>query len=130
MNRYLLILIALPLCSFAAIKPIKAPPLNAQQFAAAQAQTQESHPIKSNTPSKIMVITPEARGKDFQQAYNFLRKANATAPISVTLKNGTILNGIMGIELMTEGTIVIFKFNTTRGAKYRVENIENIISLN
>lgn len=129
MKKYLPILIALPICGFAAMKPIKAPPLNAQQFAAAQ-QAEEGHSTKSNKPSEVMVITPAARGKDLQQAYNFLRKESAATPVSVTLKDGTKLDEIMGMDVMTEGTIVIFKLNTTRGVKYRIENIENVVSLN
>ena len=129
MKKYLPILIALPICGFAAMKPIKAPPLNAQQFAAAQSQ-EETHTTKSNKASEVMVITPAARGKDLQQAYNFLRKESAATSISVTLKDGITLSNIMGMDVMTEGTIVIFKLNTTRGVKYQIENIENVVSLN
>ncbi|MCK4934562.1 MAG: hypothetical protein KAR79_03150 [Simkaniaceae bacterium] len=128
MRNIFLLFFAMPAIIIAAPAQIKAPPLTPQQFAAAEGTTTKK--VSDGAPREVMVITPLARAKDVKEAYQYIKTESASSPISITLKNGKILDNIIGINVMSEGTMVIFKLNTTKGVKLRIENIENILSLN
>lgn len=79
--------------------------------------------------SEIMIISPEKRAKDFENAFHYLKKMNSAAKVAVKLKDGSSIAGILGMEVMPGGTMIIFQTNTIQGIKYHVENIENIESI-
>ena len=76
-----------------------------------------------------MIINPEMRAKDFQSAFDYLKNSNIAAQISVKLKNGHSISEIISMEVMPQGTLIIFQTNTTQGLKHDVVNIENIESI-
>ena len=79
--------------------------------------------------SEVMLIDPEMRAKDFQSAFDYLKNSNTAAKIFVKLKSGHSISEIISMEVMPQGTLIIFQTNTTQGVKYDVINIENIESI-
>ena len=74
----------------------------------------------------MMIISPEGRAKDIRAAIKFLQqKAPSETPV-IQLINGHVLQGIIDIDVMPGGTLLIFKITSLKGSKYRVEKIENI----
>lgn len=86
-----------------------------------------SHDHISN--GEVMIIDPEMRAKDFQSAFDYLKNSNTAAKISVKLKSGHSISEIISMEVMPQGTLIIFQTNTTQGLKHDVINIENIESI-
>ena len=79
--------------------------------------------------SEVMIIGPEMRAKDFQSAFDYLKNSNSAAKIFVKLKSGHSISEIISMEVMPQGTLIIFQTNTTQGLKHDVINIENIESI-
>ena len=79
--------------------------------------------------SEVMLIDREMRAKDFQSAFDYLKNSNTAAKIFVKLKSGHSISEIISMEVMPQGTLIIFQTNTTQGVKYDVINIENIESI-
>ena len=103
--------------------PIK--PTHLQRKSEVAASLNQDH-INS---SEVMIINPEMRAKDFQSAFDYLKNSNTAAQISVKLKNGHSISEIISMEVMPQGTLIIFQTNTTQGLKHDVVNIENIESI-
>ncbi|QVL57685.1 MAG: hypothetical protein KFB93_01015 [Simkaniaceae bacterium] len=80
--------------------------------------------IKGST--EMMIISPEGRAKDIQAAIKFLKLHAPTAKPSIKLTDGAIIKGIVDIDVMPGGTLVIFKVASLKGLKYQIVKIENI----
>ena len=80
-------------------------------------------------PSEIMIIYPEARAKDLVSAFLYLKKMSVATQMGVKLIDGTVITGILDMEVMPGGTIVIIKINTMKGQEYRAIKTETIDAL-
>lgn len=76
--------------------------------------------------TEMMIISPEGRAKDIYAAIEFLKQHAPTSKPSVKLTNGGTITGIMSVDVMPSGTIIIFKIASLKGLKYQIEKIENI----
>lgn len=83
----------------------------------------------SKGSTEMMIISPEGRAKDIKAAIDFLKKNAPTTKPSIKMANGTTLSGIMEVDVMPGGTVLIFKIASLKGMQYRIENIENIDSV-
>ncbi len=129
--------VAIVLITYCSILSAKQPPVlslekkspientSVQKKSEMEASLSSNH-ISSN---EVMVINPEMRAKDFQSAFDYLKKANNAAIISVKLKSGPLISEISSMEVMPQGTLIIFQTNTPQGLKNDVINIENIESI-
>lgn len=93
---------------------------------AALAKTQQGN---SKGTNEIMVISPELRGKDIQAAIKYLATHIPTSKPSVKLADGSEITGIMDVDVMPGGTILIFKISSLKGIQYKVVNIEEVQSI-
>ncbi|MDN3509282.1 MAG: hypothetical protein P0S93_04630 [Candidatus Neptunochlamydia sp.] len=76
--------------------------------------------------TEMMIISPEGRAKDIQAAIKFLQQKAPTDKLTIKLTNGKTLTGIVSVDVMPGGTLLIFKIASLKGLKYQIENIENI----
>lgn len=117
-----------------------APPSNVAKAAAEGIQpafgeklTQDEKRAAAKTAAKgsteMMIISPEGRAKDIKAAFDFLKKNAPTTKPSIKMINGSTLTGIIEIDIMPGGTVLIFKVASLKGIQYRIENIEKIDSI-
>lgn len=98
-----------------------------QELASAIQAQQQQHPGPSQkSPSQVMVITPQERALDLHEAYSYLKTYSPASQITVHLKDGKSFSDIMGMDVMKNGTMIIFKTNTVMGIKLRVVPIDEI----
>lgn len=76
--------------------------------------------------TEMMIISPEGRAKDIQAAIKFLQQKAPTNKPTIKLTSGKTLTGIVSVDVMPGGTLLIFKIASLKGLKYQIENIENI----
>lgn len=82
--------------------------------------------IASKGPTEMMIISPEGRAQDIKAAIQFLKKQTPSSKPAIQLTNGTILSGIIDVDVMPGGTLLIFKVTSLKGMKYLIEKIEHI----
>ena len=86
------------------------PPTNATSAElAAMAKTHQNMQNGGKGSSDIMIISPESRAKDIQAAIKYLTMHVPTSKPSITLTSGAKITGIMDVDVMPGGTILIFK---------------------
>ncbi|MCB1071483.1 MAG: hypothetical protein KDK96_00070 [Chlamydiia bacterium] len=90
----------------------------------AKAATAKEASTKGST--EMMIISPEGRAKDIQAAITFLQQKAPTDKPTIKLTNGKTLTGIVSVDVMPGGTLLIFKIASLKGLKYQIEKIENI----
>lgn len=83
----------------------------------------------SKESNEMMIISPEGRAKDIKAAIEFLKKRSPTTKPSIKMSNGSTITGILDVEVMPGGTVLIFQVASLKGIQYQVENIENINSI-
>ena len=76
--------------------------------------------------TEMMIISPEGRAKDIQAAIKYLKLHAPTSQPKIKLSDGSTISGILSVDVMPGGTIVIFKVNSLKGVQYEIEKIENI----
>ncbi|MCB1114927.1 MAG: hypothetical protein KDK71_00530 [Chlamydiia bacterium] len=76
--------------------------------------------------SEMMIISPEGRAKDIEAAIAFLKKHAPSTKPSIKLTNGSILSGIINVNVMPGGTLLIIQIASLKGVQYQIEKIENI----
>ena len=81
--------------------------------------------LQTQTPG-VMIIPLEMRAKDFEEAFAYLRRMNATGKVIVKLHNGSQIVDILGIDRLPGGTMLVFKLNSVTGMKYHIVKIEEI----
>lgn len=77
----------------------------------------------------IMIISPKSRTHDLLSAFQFLKKMSPATKVGVRLTDGSVISEILDMDVMPEGTMIIFKINTLKGQKFKIVNIENIEAL-
>ena len=76
-----------------------------------------------------LLINPSDRAKDWAQAYQFLTTRQSSTPIGFTLTNGTKLENILSLSVMSGGTLIAFQLNTPTGMKYQIVKVEDIAGI-
>jgi len=85
------------------------------------------------TPSQLpqiqFTVEPKARALDYLQAFTFLRQEKTPGKVVFFLKDGTSLTNIIDIQLMDQGSLLILRYNSGQGIKFRVLGLEEIARL-
>ena len=76
--------------------------------------------------SEVMIIDPETRAKDIQDAYKYLKTMSPASKLAVKLLDGSSITEILDMKVMPGGTIIIFRTNTLQGQKFQLVKIEDI----
>ncbi|MEM8727763.1 MAG: hypothetical protein AAGE99_03540 [Chlamydiota bacterium] len=75
---------------------------------------------------EMMIIAPEGRANDIRAAIKFLQQKVPTDKPMIKLTNGKVITGIVNVDVMPGGTLLIFKISVLKGLKYQIEKIEDI----
>ena|ERR1700722_9372967 len=84
---------------------------------------------KAATTKGVMTIDPKMRAADLMQAFETLRREKTTAKVVFQLANGKTLTNIIEMTLMTNGSVILFRYNTPQGIQLQVVPTEEIVSL-
>lgn len=85
---------------------------------------------KEAPPTPIQfTVEPKARALDYIQAFSFLRQEKTTSKVAFFLKDGSSISNVIDIQLMDQGSLLILRFNSGQGIKFRVLGLEEIASL-
>lgn len=85
----------------------------------------------SKTPATkgVMSIDPKMRAADLMQAFETLRREKTTAKVVFQLASGKTITNIIEMTLMTNGSVILFRYNTSQGIQLQVVPTEEIVSL-
>jgi hypothetical protein len=95
----------------------------------AEPQNSSANTLPPETKS-YMMIDPQSRAMDFQQAYEFLRKEKTPNKVFFQIADGSMISNIIDMTIMANGTMILFKFNSPQGIKLQFVPLENIVSVN
>ena len=82
----------------------------------------------SSSPSYTL-IDPKMRAQDFKEAFEALRKEKTSAKVFFQLTNGSSVSNIIDMTLMTNATLILFRFNSTQGVQSQLVKVEEIASI-
>ncbi len=143
--KKMLLFLAATFSLFAAVPTIyMAPPASSARATAEKEPQKESKAPPSTNPlaqiesgvaaktasskgsTEMMIISPEGRAKDIQAAIKYLKLHAPTSKPKIKLTNGSTISGILSVDIMPGGTLLIFKVGSLKGVRYEIEKIENI----
>lgn len=84
---------------------------------------------KTGGTKGVMSIDPKMRAADLAQAFETLRREKTPAKVIFQLASGKTLSNIIDMTLMTNGSVILFRYNTPQGIQLQVVPVEEIISL-
>jgi hypothetical protein len=124
MKKFIILPYLLALCFLSAQEKNLPPEMN---------QTKEKSSIPILPPNSfakeqrsIMVIPPKERALDYVKAFELLKLEKPSAKIFFQLSSNKIINNIIDIALLDNGTLLLFKIATTQGTKLVIVPIEDI----
>ncbi|MBS0653588.1 MAG: hypothetical protein JSR39_08730 [Verrucomicrobia bacterium] len=118
-----------PLKSVALLLPLLFSNAHAAVQTAAPAAEAQHSPAAPNTPSSSLVIDPKMRAQDFKEAFETLRKEKTTGKVFFQLMNGSTVSNIIDMTLMSNSTLILFRFNSTQGIRFQLVKVEEIASI-
>jgi len=71
----------------------------------------------------------ELVAQDFQQAYDMLKKEKTAGKVYFQFSDGSSIGNIIDMTTMANGTIVLFRYNSSQGIKFQIVKIEDILTL-
>ncbi|MBS3905239.1 MAG: hypothetical protein KGZ39_07930 [Simkania sp.] len=74
-------------------------------------------------------IAAKARAQDYLQAFDILRKEKTSGKVQFLLKDGSTVTNIIDIHLMEQGSLLVFRFNSAQGIRFRIVALEDILQL-
>lgn len=99
--------------------------------AASQLNAETTQPSQQHIPSASATVTipASARALDFQQAFENLRAEKAAGKLYFELADGSTINNIIDMQLMSNSTIALFRYTSNQGVRYQVVKVEDIRNL-
>ncbi len=85
--------------------------------------------LPPRTHSLQYSVEAKARAQDYLQAFDMLRKEKTTGKVQFLLKDGSAVSNIIDIQLMEQGSLLLFRFNSSQGIRFRVVALEDILRL-
>ncbi len=73
-----------------------------------------------------MMLLPAARAADFQQAFETLRKEKTAAKVYFQLFDGSMITNIIDMTLMSNSTMILFRYNSPQGIGFQLVKVEEI----
>lgn len=87
-------------------------------------------PPHSSAPlQSYMMISPSARALDFLQAFEQMRKEKSTGKVYFELADGSTINNIIEMTLMSNSTLALFRFNSSQGIRFQVVRVEDLLNI-
>lgn len=84
-------------------------------------------PMQESSPAGLQfTVEPKSRALDYIQAFNYLRQEKTAGKVAFLLKDGSTINNIIDIHLMDQGSLLILRYNSGQGIKFRVLGLEEI----
>ncbi len=80
-------------------------------------------------PRSTMIIKPKARAEDYKKAFTYLKAEKSAAKVMFHLADGTEISDVIDMNIMPSNTLVLFRYTTGQGVKFRVVEIENIVGI-
>lgn len=77
----------------------------------------------------VIVIEPKQRAEDFSEAYEMMKRGKSPQKIVFHLSDGKSLTNVLEMKAMKNGTLLLFKINTSVGNQYELVPIENLITI-
>jgi ActR/RegA family two-component response regulator len=75
------------------------------------------------------VIDLKQRATDYKEAFETLKKEKSSGKIYFELTSGTTIGNIVEMNLMGNGHLIVFKFNSGQGIRQQVVAVEQISGL-
>jgi hypothetical protein len=98
-------------------------------------QPKEEKPLTATVPiisnqikeqRSVMVVSPKERALDYIKAFELLKLEKPSAKIYFQLFSNKVINNIIDLSILDNGTLVLFKIATTQGTKLLIVPIEDI----
>lgn len=77
----------------------------------------------------IIVIEPKLRAEDFLEAHELMKRGKSPQKIVFHLSDGRSLTNVLEMKVMKNGTLLLFKINTSVGNQYELVPIENLLTI-
>ncbi len=78
--------------------------------------------------SYMMVPLPQ-RAKDFQDAFEMLKREKSSGKVFFQLADGTTINNVIDMTLLTNSTLILFRYSSGQGVQLRIVKVEEIGSI-
>ena len=82
--------------------------------------------IKQTSTQSYMMIAPAARAADFQQAFEILKKEKTPGKVYIQLADGSTISNVIDMSLMSNSTLVLFRYNSPQGILLQLVRVEEI----
>ncbi|MES2122242.1 MAG: hypothetical protein V4492_05640 [Chlamydiota bacterium] len=100
---------------------------------AAPAPTTDTTPppaLHSESASKsYMMIPMPQRAKDFQDAFEMLKREKSSGKVFFQLADGSTINNVIDMTLLTNSTLILFRYSSSQGVILRIVKVEEINSI-
>lgn len=84
---------------------------------------------KEASAQSYMIIPPNHRMSDYQQAFELLKKEKTSGKVYFQLTNGTTIGNVIDMTPMAHSTLVLFRYNSSQGIKFQVVKVEEIANI-
>jgi len=86
--------------------------------------------MRAGGANSYMVISPADRAKDFQQAFEMMRKEKSNGKVFFQLFDGSIISNVIDMSLLPNSTLFVFRFNSPQqGIQFQVVKVEDIATI-
>lgn len=86
---------------------------------------EDTLPQKDTTQLQVM-IDPKARALDYVEAFNKLRQEKTAGKVVFVCKDGSCISNIIDLQVMEHGSLLLLRYNSSQGIKFRVIALEDI----
>lgn len=90
------------------------------------APTDSAH---EDTSKSYMEIPLTQRAKDFQEAFEMLKKEKSAGKVFIQLADGTTISNVIDMTPLTNSTLILFRFNSGQGVQLRIVKVEELGSI-
>lgn len=111
---------------FLLIASIGAPPTTAPPPTKAKASPPATQKEPVEMGKETVLIDPAKRSADWTAAYRFLQSHQGGVKLQFKLSSGEVLDNILTLTPMPDGTLIAFQLNTPMGMKYQIVKVEDI----
>ncbi len=82
--------------------------------------------MQQTSTQSYMMIAPAARAADFQQAFEMLKKEKTAGKVYIQLADGSTITNVIDMSLMSNSTLVLFRYNSPQGILLQLVRVEEI----
>jgi hypothetical protein len=82
--------------------------------------------MQQTSTQSYMMLAPAARAADFQQAFEILKKEKTAGKVYIQLADGSRISNVIDMNLMSNSTLVLFRYNSPQGILLQLVRVEEI----